>query len=808
MSQLHLIGNAHIDPVWLWPWSEGLAESLATFRSALDRMQVYPDFKFTASSAALYEWVETVNPSMFKEIQARVAERRWELTGGWWIEPDCNIPSGESFARQGLLGQRYFQRAFGRKAEVGYCVDSFGHNGMLPQILLKSGLENYVFMRPMPHEKDNLPGSVFWWEAPDGSRVLALRLPFTYATWGEDIEEHIRACAREIAAPLDEMACFYGVGNHGGGPTIANLEAIRRLTGAADLPELLLSTLEAFFAAARTQSARIPIYTGDLQHHAPGCYSAQSGIKRWNRQTENTLLAAEKLASCALRETGLAYPQELQRGWKQLLFNQFHDILAGSSIESAYEESRSQLGEARSIAGRAASFALQSIAQAVDIPFEDAVQPLIVFHPHASALRIPLEYEADRLDGSELLLDSSGRSLPYQLVQAEAQAAWKRRLCVLADVPALGYEIYRIVRNPQASEPPAPAGTLIASETVLQNDTLRLEIDPASGCISSLRDLRSGNEMLAGPAARAVIHADPGDTWGHDIADFHHPIGAFQPVSVQRIENGPLRAAIRVISVWNKSQMVQDFILYRELDWVEQRVEIDWHEQLELVKIEYPLAIANPRATYEIPFGCIERAANGSEEAGQGWVDLSGRLAGTNMEAGLAVLNDGKYSFSAVSNVLEVTALRSPAYAHHNPNQLEPGRRYSYIDNGLQRFILRLLPHAGAPRPAELSRQAAELNQPCLIQSASFHPSRLPRRATFVEASPVSLLVTAFKQAESSSDLILRAANFGDQAVQGVIRLPQWDREISASFGPAEIKTFRIPTSPASSIQETNLLEE
>ena len=809
MSQLHLIGNAHIDPVWLWPWSEGLAETLATFQSALDRMKEYPEFKFTASSAALYEWVEIVNPVLFKEIQARVAEGRWELTGGWWIEPDCNIPAGESFARQGLLGQSYFKRAFGRKAEAGYCVDSFGHNGMLPQILRKSGMENYVFMRPMPHEKDNLPGSVFWWEAPDGSRVLTLRLPFTYATWGEDLEDHIRACAEKIAAPLNEMACFYGVGNHGGGPTIANLEGIRRLSGKPDLPDLLLSTLEAFFAAARTQADQIPVYKGDLQHHAPGCYAAQSGIKRWNRQTENALLAAEKLAACAAWETGLAYPEGLLRGWKQLLFNQFHDILAGSSIESAYDEARSQLGEARSIAGRAASFALQSIAQAVDIPLETSVQPFIIFHPHAASARIPLEFEDHQLDGNELLLDSSGRSLPFQIIQSEAQAAWKRRLCVLADVPALGYEVYRIIRNPQTSTRPAIEGTLIASETVLQNDALRLEIDPASGCVSSLRDLREGGrEMLAGLAARAVVHADSGDTWGHDIADFHNPIGAFQPVSVRLIEDGPVRAAIRVISTWNKSQLVQDFILYRGLDWVDLRVEIDWREQLELVKIEFPLAIADARATYEIPFGCIERPANGSEEAGQGWVDLSGQRVGTNQTIGLAVLNDGKYSFSALGNILEVTALRSPAYAHHNPNQLEPERRYSFIDNGMQRFTLRLMPHIGLPQPAELSRQAAELNQPCLIQQASFHPGRLAQRAAYVEAAPASVQVTAFKQAENGSDLILRACNFSDQPAAGILRMPRWNREIRAKFGPAEIKTFRIPASPDREVEETNLIEE
>ena len=810
MPKLHLIGNAHIDPVWLWPWTEGLAEVLATFRSALDRLNEFPEFKFTASSAVFYEWVETIDPGMFKEIQTRVAEGRWELTGGWWIEPDCNVPGGEAFVRQGLLGQGYFQRAFGRKSATGYCPDSFGHNGMLPQILKKSGLDNYVFMRPMPHENPSVPGSVFWWEGPDGSRVLTLRLPISYASWGYDLTEHVRDCANAIAAPLDEMTCFYGVGNHGGGPTIENLNNLRELSQDASLPQLSLSTLSEFFAAVRTKGDSLPVVKGDLQHHASGCYAAHSGIKRWNRQTENTLLAAEKLAASAARETGLAYPDGLQRAWKQLLFNQFHDILAGTSIESAYDEVRSQLGESRSIAGRAASYALQSLAQAVNIPFEENVQPFIIFHPHAHPSRAPLEVEPGTLTGDERLLDASGKELTYQVIQSEAQAAWKNRLVFMADQPALGYEVYRLLRGKPAAEPPTLPGRLLAGETFLENDHLRLEIDPTSGTLSSLRDLHSGSELLAGPGARAAVHTDTSDTWSHNKFDFHQPAGAFQPVSIQLVENGPIRATLRVLSTWGRSQLLQDFILYRGVDWLEMRVEIDWHEQHQLVKLEFPLAMSNPRATYEIPFGCIERAADGQEEAGHGWVDLSGIWSATGQVGGLAVLNDGKYSFSMPGNILEVTALRSPGYAHHIPNEMDPARRYTFIDQGMQRFTLRLLPHAGAPQPAQLSSQAAALNQPTLVQPTSFHPGSAPLRAIFVEVAPSAIQVTALKQAENASgaELILRACSYSDQAVSAVLHLPRWGRDIQANFGPHELKTFRIPTDPSLPVCETNLLEE
>src|SRR5664279_1143308 len=272
-----MIGNAHIDPVWLWQWQEGFHEVRATFRSALDRLNDYDDFLFISSAAQYYEWVEQGDPAMFAEIMQRVAEGRWQIVGGWWIQPDCNLPSGESFVRQGLYGQRYFKQKFGVTETVGYNVDSFGHAASLPQILKRSGLDTYVFMRPGPHEK-SLPGRLFWWEADDGSRVLAFRILFEYGTWGTGIEQHIRRCAEELKAPFDTLMCFYGVGDHGGGPTRENIETIRRLSADSDLPKLVFSTPNAFFAEIEAQNLPLPVVHDDLQHHASGCYAAHSGV--------------------------------------------------------------------------------------------------------------------------------------------------------------------------------------------------------------------------------------------------------------------------------------------------------------------------------------------------------------------------------------------------------------------------------------------------------------------------------------------------------------------------------------------------
>jgi alpha-mannosidase len=205
-KKLFMIGNAHIDPVWLWQWQEGFHETKATFRSALDRMEEFPDFIFVASSAAIYQWVEHSDPEMFAEIRQRIIEGRWKVVGGWWIEPDCNLPGGESFVRQGLFGQRYFKEKFGVTTRVGYTIDSFGHNGMLPQILKKSGMPYYVFMRPAMHEK-GLPGRLFWWESDDGSRVLAFRIALAYGTWGDNLARHVANVAEIGRASCRERCC-------------------------------------------------------------------------------------------------------------------------------------------------------------------------------------------------------------------------------------------------------------------------------------------------------------------------------------------------------------------------------------------------------------------------------------------------------------------------------------------------------------------------------------------------------------------------------------------------------------------------
>ena len=811
---LHMIGNAHIDPVWLWQWQEGFQETLATFRSALDRMAETPDFRFTASSAALYAWVERIDPAMFDEIRARVAEGRWEIAGGWWIEPDCNIPGGESFVRQALYGQRFFREAFGVTARVGYAVDSFGHHAVLPQILKASGLDAYVFMRPGPHEK-GLPGRLFWWEASDGSRVLTFRIPFTYTSWGHDLEPHVRRCAAEMKPPVDTFMCFYGVGNHGGGPTRENIASIQQLNDDPDLPALAFSTTGAFFDTVSVRDWPLPVVHDELQHHASGCYAAHSGIKRWNRQAESALQRAETWSAIAAHATGLPYPKdELTHAWKDVLFNQFHDIMAGSSLEEAYDDAHHQIGEAITGAARATNDAVQSLAWHMAIPHVEDTKPIVVFNTNAWPVRVPVELEAGRVAEDAVLTDDTGQPVPAQHVQSHATAGGRARIAFVADLPAAGYRVFRLGEGPRSTHP----GDVQATDTTLENGALRLVFDPETGFLTSLYDKVAETEVLAGPAARPVVIDDPSDTWSHDVFRFDQEIGAFHATRLQVVAQGPVKAVLRVESAWGSSTLVQDFTLYagadprRDLDRIDVHVTVNWHEQHKLLKLRFPVAVHGYKVTHEIAYGHIERFPNGEEYPIQRWVDISG-FARTGVPYGLSILNDGKPSLDVLKNDIGMTVLRSPVYAHHDPIQLDPDGRYTYMDQGVQTFTYSLYPHRGSWEEAGTVRRAAELNQPPIALIATGRPAgTLPLAASYASAEPATVMVTVLKQPEDadptagSSGLVVRAHETAGAATHATIALPAWSCTIEADFRPGEIKTWRISTDGTP--VEVNLLEE
>lgn len=803
-GRLHMIGNAHLDPVWLWQWQEGFQETKATFRSALDRMNEYDDFVFTSSSAANYEWVENNDPEMFEEIKQRINEGRWEIVGGWWVQPDCNIPGGESFVRQGLYGQRYFKEKFGVTAKVGYNVDSFGHHGMLPQILKKSGMDQYIFMRPNPQEK-GLPGRLFWWESDDGSRVLTFRIPFEYCTWGKELDKHVKRNAGELTKPFDELMCFYGVGNHGGGPTVENLESINRLNEDPEFPELVLSTPNRFFEQLSKRDLPYPVVHDDLQHHASGCYAVHSGIKKWNRQAENMLLQAEKFSAVASWITGQPYPKEYDRAWKNVLFNQFHDILAGTSLQVAYDDARDLHGEAMSIGSRGLNYAIQSLSWKIGIEQEEGMKPIVVFNPHSWPSKVNVEQEVGGWKPGDILTDEEGKEVAMQTVQSWATSNGRSRISFIADLPPLGYRVYKLKKTDIQER--SGDKTVQASDHRLENNNFKLEIDPETGFVVSLYDKDAQVELFEQPAARPVVMEDVSDTWSHNVLHFNKKCGTFRAKSVKRVEHGPVKSVIRVESEYQKSTIVQDFTMYRELNHIDVHVTVNWQEQFKALKLMFPVDLIFRKSTYEIPYGHIVRENNGEEEPGQSWIDTSGTHPGTGESYGLSILNDAKYSFDIHGKELAVTVLRSPIFAHHDPKQPSADEHYAFVDQGIQTFTYTLLPHRDSWESAGTVKRAAELNQRPTTIIETYHDGPLKQKDSFLHVEMDNIIVSSVKQAEENDDLIIRAYETSNNGTMATIHLPKWDREITAKFKPCEIKTFRVPKDAGEPIVETNLLE-
>ena len=443
--RFHMIGHAHIDPVWLWRWPEGVSVVHSTFRSALDRMNETPDFTFTTSSALFFRWVAENDPAMLAEIRKRVEEGRWNIVGGWWIEPDMNIPCGEAMVRQGLYGQLTFQKLLGCRAMVATNPDSFGHTGNLPQIIRLQGMENYIFMRPGPGEK-SLPSDLFWWEGPDGTRVLTYRIPVSYNASGS-VKSRIESILQLYEdQPVHTIMAYYGVGDHGGGATRESIRSIEELQDEKGAPDIFFSTADRYFNEIRNDKRlELPVVKDDLQHHAVGCYTAEWEIKKGNRLSEAALIAAEKIAAIGSHMWGVNYPgKELTAAWESVLFLQFHDSLAGTSLYEHSQDAREGHGFALHTAHQVINLAVQKLEW--QIPAEDPdSQYLLVFNPHAWEVRGNIEYDFDWINTSgSSATDEQNRPLLHQWTGGSSETGNRKKLVVNTSVPPLGYRQIRI----------------------------------------------------------------------------------------------------------------------------------------------------------------------------------------------------------------------------------------------------------------------------------------------------------------------------------------------------------------------------
>ena len=813
---VHLVGNAHIDPVWLWPVNEGRAEVLASYRTAIALIQEYEGYVFTSGGSVTYRWVEEDDPALFRQIVNAVRDGCWALVNGWWLQPDCNIPSGESFARHALYGQRYLESRFGQRARVGYNVDSFGHAGTLPQLLRLGGLDSYVFFRPGPHEM-GLPQGPFWWESPDGARVLACRPPLHYGT-PEETDMLQRATEAAAGAPhgLRTVLCFYGVGNHGGGPTRKNVQDVIDAQGTRDDLVLRFSSPQAYFDEVRLAQQEFPTVRGELQHHARGCYSVLSRIKQENRRAEHQAMRAERLAAFA---TVLADAPNAQKRidevWKGTLFNQFHDILAGTSIRRAYEDVWATYADGYQTLTditRQALGALNANLNVKDAPHAFAVWNALPW-PRREIVRLSIPVGGWRQDRRGLrvphdpsVTDAEGNPLPCQLAQVIFDDnVYVADVDVLVDMPALGATVvYPTVRTePIDLGVAAREPTTQANE--IANEHLRVRMDAATGTVQSITDLASGQEMLGGLSAVPVVLDDHSDTWSHGIVAFTEELGHFAPQApVCLVERGPIRWTLRSQMSWGNSDLTMDVSLTAGRRAVDMALTVNWHEQHKMLKLAFVARGSDHQVTSSAPYGHLSREATCEEEPTQAWVDITGMLP-SEKQIGLCLVNDGIYGYDACGAELRLSLLRSPIYAFHQPREVVPGVRYYYVDQGTHTFRLCLLPHDGDWREMAPDRAAMAWHDPLLVTALSPQTGE-SSTLSLLRVSPANIVATVAKL-DDDGRLIVRGYESDGRSTTVTLSSEALGCSWQWRVRPYEVWTVALGLRDAS-VTRLNFLEE
>jgi alpha-mannosidase len=793
-TSIRLTGNSHIDAAWLWPWTETVHVVHDTFSTALQLMNEYPQYTYTQSAAAYSEWMCEKYPAICGEIQDRVKEGRWEMVGGMWVEPDLNMPDGESLVRQLLIGKRYFKDKFGADVRIGWNPDSFGYNWQLPQIYKRSGIDYFVTQKMDWNDTNHLPFKLFWWESPDGSKVL------TYFPHDYDLGIEPEALAKDVAQArqrnpgLPEMMHLYGIGDHGGGPTRAMLDSGVRWTDPKMVyPKTFFGIAQGFFSdvEGKLDSEHSPVWNyksiakGWTQLPAPpaglvsiptwddelyfeyhrGVMTSQANHKRNMRESEVWMLDAEKYSSLAWL-SGRAYPTDtLNEAWKKVLFNQFHDLAAGSGIGVIYKEAQRDYDMVRFTSGEASSAALAEISARVDTRSPAGTVPALIFNPLAWDRTDVVEFSVQMPNNTKegvSVTDGQNHAVASQVLSMDAASNTVHLLVEPKSVPSLGYSLLRVAAGRRDA-----SSDLSAHDLTLENSALRVVVDPKTGCITSLYDKRSKFESIAagGCGNELIAFADNPkqyDAWNID-SDFEKSFTRLDSAdSVTMAEHGPLRATIRVVRTWQKSKFVQDITLYAGLDRVDVVNDIDWHETHILLKAAFPLAASSDHATYEIPYGSIERPTtrNNSWEAAKfevpalRWADLG------NAAHGFSLINDSKYGYDAIGNVLRISLLRSPTWP--DPD----------ADRGHHHFVYALYPHADDWKKALTVRRGYELNSQLKALAVEAHTGAWRGEQSFVKVDSENVVLTAMKKTEDGNALLFRLYEWAGKDSEVTIAVP------------------------------------
>jgi len=840
----YFLGHSHIDAAWLWTFNETIEVFHKTCETILKLMDKYPDFRYSQSSAQYYKWLEEKHPETFEKVKQKVEEGRWELVGGTWVESDGNMPSGESLVRQFLYGKRYFKEKFNVDVKIAWMPDSFGYAWTLPQIMKKSGMEFFLTQKMGWNDAILFPYYVFRWASPDGSSIFSHQ---TVGTYSEEVTEADMLRQMKLlkrCQQLDDLLVLFGIGDHGGGVSEDMIQRALEFVQGKKPIKGIFSTAGEYFDILRQKIdwETMPRIDDELyfQYHR-GTYTTQARVKKNNRIAERLLEMAEKFSTLA-RKHGYEYPsKELKEAWEKLLLNQFHDVLPGSSIAEVYKDSEEHFKAIHNTASTIISQSLRTITAKIDTTGKG--KSLLVFNPLSWLRTDVVEAPLDELDNNTEIHDDQGRIIPSQLIEED-----KKIIFIAEDVPSVGYREYKVKRTNKKMAPLAGARAEKAEKEIkLENEFLIVKVDKETGLVKSIFDKNARRESLQDSGNRIQVFEDyPAsgrssiaypvdakifDAW--EVYIYQQPDGVKcvelkEPFEVRLVEKGPVR--VRVLVKYKYAQkgradsiFVQEIILYHKIPLVQFKLHVDWHAAHRLAKVAFPLNVHSDFTTYEAPYGFVVRRNPISPDAtlaerakyevlGQKWIDHSSE----DRSYGMSLLNDCKYGFDTVNDMIRMTLLRSAGY----PVELraafgltvDKAALAELTDQGEHHIAYALFPHNSDFQKALTARKAYEFNYPLVPITESSHGGELPKVDSFASIQPDNIILTVIKKAEDSEDTILRFYETAGKDTKAIIQvtetlkdaketdllenetseIPTQERTIEMPVSKHEIKTIKI----------------
>ncbi|MFA6448797.1 MAG: glycoside hydrolase family 38 C-terminal domain-containing protein [bacterium] len=799
-----LVAYSHIDPAWLWDKAEG--EHIVwqgTSEGVLALQKDFPDFVYAANQMHCYRWMEKDYPDLFKRILADIKRDKWEPVGAEWVEPDGNLPSGESYVRQFMYGRKYSKEKLGVVSTIGWTPDSFGYNWNLPQILAKSDMRGFVTQKISWNDTTRFPYNLFWWQAPDGSKTLVY---FPQGGYGENVtgSTMVNQLANMKAKHgVNSNLVIYGMGDHGGGIPRDYVERAYAFRESPIYPNIEFMHVETafddMFASAKKQD--FPTWNDELylEYHR-GTYTTQSNTKNNNRRNEIRLMNSERFSTIASIAAGQKYAFDvIEEAWKILLFNQFHDILPGSSITPVYKDADIDHAWVSGQCKTVTDGALNAIAKNADTTGDGA--PLVLFNglswSRDDVVETPIASGASAVS----VFDNTGKEIPVQIIKKDDGS--KAALFLAKKIPAMGFSVYRIVEGRKST---AKSAAATVSENKMDNEFFTIKVDPENGWVSSIYDKKSKREVIVdGQSAfelQAYKETASSDAWDPrftpDGSGIIPPKGSLMempnPIEIRVVENGPVRVTIMAHRKFGEKT---DFKTYYSLvagsPIVYGRLDTDWQDRGVFLKSAFNLNLDADVATFEIPYAAIDRVTKAKtpgekakwEMSGHRWVDYTNK----DKKFGATLLSFSKYGYDVKDNVLRMTMLRSPS----GPDP--------EADRGFHSIPLALYPHAGAWAAANSQLRGAEYNDPLFVVHAAKHAGKLGKSRSFFSAGPDNVTLATMKKAENGDGFILRLVETTGKDTTAVLNLPAKPKKIvETNLVERELKTLPAPKSATISV--------